>query len=318
METRCKSARLRRLGAALGVLLHLACPGLGKVMPNDAMVWDGNGFMALTEDDSAPLPPPPKTDSWKRSDTSIFIGVSSFRDKRCPRTLFNFYTKAKHPERIFIGVVQQNAVGDVDCVAEYCHLMGADMEGPDCPHWENIRTVRVEDRLAAGPCNAVALSGSYMLREEEFCMQTDSHMDVAPDWDYKLMQMWGRAGNEYGILTTYVHRMEQLSDNLEKKREVPHLCQVSFTAAQHPRYVQAKIASGLPAPKLTNTWAAGFSLARCHAWRAAPYDPGLRMVFDGEEFSMHARLWTRGYDTYTPDVSIVGHDYNKVTEGPAP
>ncbi|CAN0066682.1 unnamed protein product, partial [Hapterophycus canaliculatus] len=86
----------------------------------------------------------------------------------------------------------------------------------------------------------------------------------------------------------------------------------------HPRYVQAKLATKLPAPKLTNTWAAGLSLAKCHAWKAAPYDPGLRKVFDGEEFSMHARLWTRGYDTYTPDKSLVGHDYNKVKEGPQP
>lgn len=33
---------------------------------------------------------------------------------------------------------------------------------------------------------------------------------------------------------------------------------------------------------------------------------------------MHARLWTRGYDTYTPDKSLVGHDYNKVKDGPQP
>ncbi|CAM9826528.1 unnamed protein product, partial [Ectocarpus sp. 12 AP-2014] len=82
---------------------------------------------------------------------------------------------------------------------------------------------------------------------------------------------------------------------------------------------QAKLATKLPSPKLTNTWAAGLSLAKCHAWKASPYDPGLRKkVFDGEEFSMHARLWTRGYDTYTPDKSLVGHDYNKVKEGPQP
>ena len=37
-------------------------------------------------------------------------------------------------------------------------------------------------------------------------------------------------------------------------------------------------------------------------------------VFDGEEFSMAARLWTRGYDFYTPDLSLIGHDYNQVTK----
>lgn len=57
------------------------------------------------------------------------------------------------------------------------------------------------------------------------------------------------------------------------------LLQLGFTqGSNHPRYVQAKMATKLTAPKLTNTWAAGLSLAKCHAWKAAPYDPGLRKV----------------------------------------
>ncbi|CAM9805657.1 unnamed protein product, partial [Choristocarpus tenellus] len=199
------------------------------VTPNNGKVWDGNGWIALVDVDSAPQPPSPKSDSWRRKDTTIFIGVSSFRDKRCPATLYNFYTKAKYPERIVVGVVQQNAFDDVDCVTEYCNLRGH-KEGPSCPHWENIRTIRVEDRLATGPCFGRHLQAkqSYMLRDEEFCMQTDSHMDVVQDWDTKLMNMWGRTNNEYGILTTYVHRKEQLGPTLEKRKEVPHLCQVSL------------------------------------------------------------------------------------------
>ena len=57
-------------------------------------------------------------------------------------------------------------------------------------------------------------------------MQTDSHMDVVQDWDTKLLDMWGRTNNEYGVLTTYVHRIEQLQEGFEHKKEVPHLCQV--------------------------------------------------------------------------------------------
>lgn len=59
-------------------------------------------------------------------------------------------------------------------------------------------------------------------------MQTDSHMDVVRDWDVKMMLMWGRVHNEYGILTTYVHKMEQLSQGAENRKEVPHLCQVKL------------------------------------------------------------------------------------------
>lgn len=67
-----------------------------------------------------------------------------------------------------------------------------------------------------------------MLRDEEFCMQTDSHMDAVQNWDVKLMEMWGRVNNEYGILTTYVHKSEQVLNGAENKKEVPHLCQVSI------------------------------------------------------------------------------------------
>lgn len=123
-----------------------------KISPNGGMVWDGNGWIALVDDDSDPEPYPPKTDSWKHSDTTMFIGVSSFRDKRCPNTLKNYFTKAKYPERLTVGVVQQNNKEDVDCVTEYCKLMGAPGEGPSCPYFDNIKTVRVEAKLAAGPC----------------------------------------------------------------------------------------------------------------------------------------------------------------------
>lgn len=123
-----------------------------KVTPNGAMVWDGNGWISLWDDDSAPLPPPPKSTSWKRSDATLFVGVSSFRDKRCPQTLVNFFTKAKYPERLTVGVVQQNDHDDVDCVVEYCKMMGGHAEGPLCPYFDNIQILRVEARWAAGPC----------------------------------------------------------------------------------------------------------------------------------------------------------------------
>ena len=122
-----------------------------KVTPNGGMAWDGNGWLALVDDDSDHVPPPPKSDSWKRRDTTMFVGVSSFRDKRCPQTLLNFFTKAKHPERLTVAVVQQNDHEDVDCVTEYCSLMGQ-KEGPLCPFFDNIKTLRVEAKHAAGPC----------------------------------------------------------------------------------------------------------------------------------------------------------------------
>lgn len=42
-----------------------------------------------------------------RDDYSIFVSVASYRDDNCPKTLTEMYSKAAHPERLFVGLVQQ-------------------------------------------------------------------------------------------------------------------------------------------------------------------------------------------------------------------
>ena len=43
----------------------------------------------------------------------------------------------------------------------------------------------------------------------------------------------------------------------------------------------------------------------------APYDPHLPFLFFGEEVSMAARMWTRGYDLYAPDAPVLYHRYER-------
>ena len=81
--------------------------------------------------------------------------------------------------------------------------------------------------------------------------------------------------------------------------EVPHLCAIIWEGG-HVRNQQAKAARNLARPKLSTLWAAGVAFSKCHAEREVPYDPFTPHVFDGEEFSRGARLWTAGYDFYTP------------------
>ena len=58
--------------------------------------------------------------------------------------------------------------------------------------------------------------------------------------------------------------------------------------------------------------------SKCHALKKTPYDPNLPHIFDGDEFARFARLWTRGYDVYTPSRTIVAHDYSKSMHRSAP
>lgn len=89
-------------------------------------------------------PPKIKSDSWKKSDSTMFIMIASFRDKLCPHTLFNAFSKAQHPSRIHIGVVDQSLEDDVNCVQEYCRLIQRANPSKDgkCPFIDNIRVAQ--------------------------------------------------------------------------------------------------------------------------------------------------------------------------------
>ena len=62
----------------------------------------------------------------------------------------------------------------------------------------------------------------------------------------------------------------------------------------------------LKKPLLAHTWSPGFSFSKCHLEESAPSDGFLQYVSsDIEAFARYARLWTRGYDVYTPTQNIV-------------
>jgi len=294
--------------------------------PGKPEAWDGKDTFSVDEDpdESLSQPYPPKTDSYNSKETSIFVGISSFRDSRCPKTLYNLFTKAINPHRVTIGLVQQNALKDIDCVEKFCELMGFKLryevignkaeEDRDrmerCPHFSQINVNRVSHLLARGPTFGRHLQ-IYLLKDEEFCMQIDSHMDFVQHWDSKMLEQWGMTNNEYGILTTYVHDFADLNKNINGRWEVPNICKLRFIENGLPRNGDAFSAYWLSKPKLGTLWAAGYSFSKCHAERQTPYDPQLPEIFDGEEFSRAARLWTRGYDFYTPHRPYVVHDYNR-------
>ena len=106
------------------------------------------------------IPFPPTSNSWNDSDTTLYVTISSFRDKLCPITLYNLYTKALYPNRITLGVIQQNLDDDIDCLDNYCQILKDDKEqydrlallssDKDCPFRENIRIDRVNAYEAKG------------------------------------------------------------------------------------------------------------------------------------------------------------------------
>jgi hypothetical protein len=226
------------------------------------------GWIPREENISMISPPPIRSESWRSNETVIFVAISSFRDKLCPITLFNMYTKASFPQRIRTAVIQQNIPGDLDCFEEYCRLMKvrAESEAVDgkqprasssaweCPYSENIHMKRLDGSTARGPTWARSFASEMI--DGEFCLQTDSHMDYEVGWDNSMLGMWGLVNNEYAVLSTYVTDSTDynnikdhtkgtwrpflvntltylplslsLSVGINNLHEVPHLCIVLF------------------------------------------------------------------------------------------
>ena len=83
----------------------------------------------------------------------ITVLVASYRETKCPQTLVNLFTKAKHPERVRIGVIQQNKAEDIDCQTGMCNLLADPANGADttCKYRDQVRMVRMDASEAKGP-----------------------------------------------------------------------------------------------------------------------------------------------------------------------
>lgn len=100
----------------------------------------------------------------RREDGSVFLSVATYRDENCFNTVYNAYAKAKNPEKLFIGLVQQNCHAncksgvlsnlkmepvppDDDCYAKFCET---DLGKPICDK-RQIRVLNIDEPESLGP-----------------------------------------------------------------------------------------------------------------------------------------------------------------------
>eukprot|EP01066_Platyproteum_vivax_P016350 Platyproteum_vivax@DN7090_c0_g2_i1.p1 len=145
----------------------------------------------------------------------IFIGIASYRDPELRNTVLSAFYQAERPANISVGIVWQGASEDVQPeswiqteVADFlqCHddpepakqvtletLLG---EAVDCAQMtallnDRIRLIRIDSKKARGPVWARSWI-RYMLREEDFYLQIDSHMRFDANWDTFLLKEYGK------------------------------------------------------------------------------------------------------------------------------
>jgi [Skp1-protein]-hydroxyproline N-acetylglucosaminyltransferase len=246
---------------------------------------------------------------------TIFVAIASYRDFQCRQTVESIFTRATHPERIRVAVVDQiDKDADVPCSKpeDSCE---SDPNQVLCKYKKQIDFYTMEAQFAMGPVFARHL-GNRMYRGEYFAIQCDAHVDFVLDWDSSIIKQWKSANNEMSVLTAYlsdVHGSIDAEGHLLRMTR-PIMCNSDFEDQGLKRHLrhgqQPEGPSGIHGePTLEPYWAAGFSFSRGHFIVNVPYDQHLPWVFQGEEISIGLRGFTYGYDYYTPETSPCFHYY---------
>ena len=238
---------------------------------------------------------------------SIFASIASFRDKECGGTIENMYAMAKRPQRLFMGVIEQNEPEDrgMECMPS---------KFTECPHntfcpSDNIRIRKVMARHAKGPTfgRYVAM---LMYRGERYFLLLDSHNRFVNHWDYRMIQELHRAPSKKAVLSHYPTAYTGPGQNLDQVTYVTVMCNAHFIGTGFLR-MDGMVMERSALPRLQPFSAAGFLFADASLVLEVPFDPYLDYVFDGEEILYSARMWTHGWDLYAPSQNLLFHFYGR-------
>eukprot|EP01060_Flectonema_neradi_P032041 TRINITY_DN501_c1_g2_i1.p1 TRINITY_DN501_c1_g2~~TRINITY_DN501_c1_g2_i1.p1 ORF type:complete len:609 (+),score=73.19 TRINITY_DN501_c1_g2_i1:98-1924(+) len=250
-------------------------------------------------------------------EATIFVSMAAFRDRDAHRTLVSLFKKAKFPKRVFVGVVCQVYPEDPRCIPESWE--SCQLNTSFCPI-DQTRQRIFHAHDAEGPTHARALAAS-MYRGEDFFFMIDAHNRFVQDWDMILLENMRKCPSKKCVLSHYPQGLNNSDPEnphplntppgtpLEHYSTVSFLCGAEFherSILKNQRAMSVPVSSE---PRPQPYTGAGLLFGPGRMIIEAPFDPHLPFLWDGEEFLYNARLWTWGYDMYSPSENILFHHY---------
>eukprot|EP01062_Namystynia_karyoxenos_P014023 TRINITY_DN15045_c0_g2_i3.p1 TRINITY_DN15045_c0_g2~~TRINITY_DN15045_c0_g2_i3.p1 ORF type:complete len:452 (+),score=117.61 TRINITY_DN15045_c0_g2_i3:69-1358(+) len=254
----------------------------------------------------APAPPPPATPA--PGPGRIFVSVAAFRDADTAATLRNMFERAAHPALVHVGLVcQLDLERDPPCLPK-------DWAGENCSQsdWcpsDQVRVRTLSPRSARGPTWARYLA-ARMWQGERFFLQIDSHNRFVRGWDAVLRQAYADCPSKPRCVLSHYPEAYEPHDKspLEERDTVGFLCGSRWN---HDGFIEfsGAVTKAYKRPRLQPYASAGLLFTLGTVLAEVPYDPHLPFLFAGEEFLYTARLWTHGYDLYSPPRNALYHIY---------
>ncbi len=231
----------------------------------------------------------------------IFVTIAAYRDRDCVNTIADLFGRARRPETLSVGVCWQSLSPDDDD----CDPLGA--------HGDRCRILRFDIAEAQGACWA-RHKAQKLWRGEEFVLQIDSHMRFVDHWDETLIAMLAACSSDKPILSNYPGAFSP-PDCIES-----HLVSViAASGFDADGMLKQKSVGYDPAdvpddPQPTLHCGAGFVFGPAAWITEVPYDPYL--YFQGEETMLAVRLYSHGWDLFTPSDVLAYHDYGARPDRP--
>lgn len=226
----------------------------------------------------------------------IFVSIASYRDTECQWTVKDLFDKARHPERVFVGICWQFiAAEDADCFQVSARP-------------EQCRVIEVDARESRGVCWARSrIQGLW--QGEEYFFQIDAHSRFVEGWDEVFLDMLRGCPSERAVLSAYPasytppDRLGKDVVTIISAKDFDDRGLLAFGSRATPA------AEAPAAPTPTAFIGAGTLFAPSAIIQEVPYDPYI--YFTGEEITLAARLWTHGWDIYAPNRVTVYHEYSE-------
>ncbi|CAJ1421387.1 unnamed protein product [Effrenium voratum] len=267
-------------------------------------------------------------------DGRIFVSVVAYCDSELPVTLCALLAQCVRPELITVGVVWQGE-GRVPLnepelrslwLCEGGEVHSRRWHLPQSREVESeafldgrLRVISMRPEDARGPCWARYLA-QLLWEGEELYLQLDSHMRFVPGWDQKARQQLELCalrspkpvlcsyGRGYELGTAYNMYPGNLTGCLN--------CAAFFDKDDILNIRYRSLTQDWQEPQSSFFWSAHFSFSSSQVLAEVPYDPQLLMLFFGEEILMTVRLFTHGWDLFSPSEGLFFHlwkrDYRRV------
>jgi [Skp1-protein]-hydroxyproline N-acetylglucosaminyltransferase len=237
---------------------------------------------------------------------TIFVSIASYRDDVCTDTLDSLFKMAENPNRIFVGICQQNnSIEDKDCLAGIVNT----------PLENNVRIIRIPHYEARGPTYARYLC-STLWNGEQYFLQIDSHTKFVKGWDSICINMIESIKKNKistkPVLSYYPKEYKNYERYTEdQKYNVPRMCKSFFNERGMISFLASReIHTGNTVYK-TPHLAGGMFFCESYFLNELPFDPDLPYLFVGEEILHSIRFFTNGWDIFTPSENILFHEYTR-------